>query len=260
MPIIPARMGAKRWLPVIGAAVALAIGITVFAALSTPPNVDQPKVTDPAVSAMRLASQTREAASRNDTELALSLASRALQADPANSEARQLKASLEATSVPAESPGDSGASGGQATTSDPFDKPVADILVLLPSSFRTWSRGEALSKDKSAVVTFEPRPTDAEYGRVVRAAVYANDAGGSAAATKMAVDIHKRVYPKNRATVTVGVVKDAKFGTDGKHLAAVSFARGRYAFEIILTSPPGVDLGKLKNLAVEVASSVPASK
>jgi hypothetical protein len=66
-----------------------------------------------------------------------------------------------------------------------------------------------------------------------------------------------RAYPKNLQTVTVGI-QSARFGTDGSHLAAVVFSRGRYAFEVVVTSSTGAP-ASLKAITIKVAAALPAA-
>jgi hypothetical protein len=50
----------------------------------------------------------------------------------------------------------------------------------------------------------------------------------------------------------------ARFGTDGAHLAAVSFVRGRFGFEVVATAVSG-DPKQLKTLVIQAASALPAA-
>lgn len=238
-------------------AVALAVVVWSFAALSAP-RKQAPEKKSPIVEAQRLADDAEKAASLNQTATALSLVERALQADPRNRTALRVKTTLSAPATSAQNGSSTQGSEPAIAASGAFDKPVADLTTLLPTSFKGWKQGEVVSAKPTALVTFEPSPGDASSGAVMRVAMYARDAGSAAAAAK-AVTVYKRAYPKKAASVRLAAV-DAYFGTDGKQLAAVGFVRGRYSFEIIVSAVPGVDPATLKQVAVDAAAAMPAAR
>jgi hypothetical protein len=68
--------------------------------------------------------------------------------------------------------------------------------------------------------------------------------------------VSKGSFPKDGAVVNVRGTT-GYFGTDGMRFASVAFRRGRYVFEVIVTSsgpPAGV-----KALAEQAAAAFPAS-
>lgn len=258
-----ARFSRKRLLTLGAGIVALALVITGVAALSSPREAPEKTETTAVLTAERLAQKAEDAASREHTQTALALVAKALAADPDNPTARRLQARLVAESedsAQADGGAAQPAAGSAVSAAGPYDKPIDELATLLPSKFRAWKRGAILSASQTAVVTFEPVMADPASDAVVRISLYAKDAGTSAKASSLVDKVYKRAYSKDAAKVSVGVVPTGHFGTDGSQLAAVGFARGRYAFEVIVTASPGVKPTTLKALALEAASTMPAAQ
>lgn len=237
--------------------IVLALAYSVISAISGPSRPEGPRISSRVESSRRLLAQAEQAASKFDTESALSLATKALEANPDNLAAKELRLTMIRAAADAASE-----SSGSATSKKPgvYDKAVVDIGVLLPVRFRSWNRGGTVSQKSSGVVTFEPKATDAAYGSVVRVTYYVTDLRTASKASSSALVVHKKAYPKNRTTVQVGAIKPAYFGTDGKRLAAVSMARGRYSYEVIVDAAAGTSVSRMKKLALEAASALPATK
>lgn len=245
--------------------VALAAVIFGVAAISapkeTPPEATKPI---PEVEAESLAQEAETALSNGETSTAVALAEQALKSDPKNASAQQV---IERVQLPEPQPAsntessDSSSSGSGPKPSDDgvYGSAVSDIEALLPVSIKGWSAGTVVTQKGEALVTFEPNSGTAPSKTTVRALVIAHDRASKAKAQEFVTKVDKRVYSKDKATVDIGAM-DAYFGTDGTRLAVVAFARGRYAFEVILTAQPQVKPATLKSVGIAVASKLPAAK
>lgn len=245
-----------------GTVVVLAAVILGVAAISAPKESDRaankPK---PSIQAESLAKQAEMALSNGETATALQLAGQALDADPKNVVAQRV---VERAEQPAPKPAANTDSEPDAVdpakpAADPYVKPVSDMTSLLPVSVSGWSAGTVVNQKSEALVTFEPAKGAAHARTAVRALVIAHDRGSAANAQAFLSKVDKRVYTKDRSTVDIGGV-DAYFATDGTRLAVVAFARGRYAFEVIMTAQPKVQPVALKPAGQLVASQLPAAK
>lgn len=258
----------------------LATVIFIAAALSGQSRSPRPvaEETPPAIQAEQLAQRAEEAVSQADTTTAGDLARQALRLDPANSSARRVLDRISTSSPddggsdvtdPGDSSSDPGSNGSKpkpspvttgAVPAGIYAKPVGKVSALLPATFKDWSAGTPVADSGQAVVTYEPRPGSTDARKSVRAAVYAIDSGSSSAASRYLTTVNARAYTADGATVPVGIVPTARFATDGSRSAVVAFARGRYAFEVILTVQPGVDPATMKAVAVAIASGLPATR
>jgi len=71
--------------------------------------------------------------------------------------------------------------------------------------------------------------------------------------------VDKKVYPGDGATVKFGT-QSGYFGTDGARLAVAAFARGRYAFEVVVYSQEGIKPSTLRPLAAKLAAAWSAAQ
>lgn len=261
-----------------GVAVALAAVIFGIAAVSSPKSSSDsaPKTQlANAVRAAELAQDADQALSSNETATAISLAQQALKLDAANADAKRVideaKASSSGQTSGASNGSSSSGSTPSGTTTEPapgpapatpakFLKPVADLAALLPTAISGWTAGGVVVQGQDALVTFEPKQGTPTSKQAVRALVSVHDRKTADQAKVFVTKVDKRVYPDNAAVVAVGAVPNAYFGTDGSKVAAVAFARGRFAVEVLITGQPGVDPATLQAIALRVASVSPVSK
>lgn len=145
--------------------------------------------------------------------------------------------------------------GGTPSAADPmWNTPVADVSVLLPTSIEGLSIGSITQDEIAAVVPFDPvrgGPYSASMRRVL---LSVRDAGSAEVAAKHRAQVSQVVFSSNASDVTVHGVR-GYFGTDGARLATVSFTRGRFVFEVVVTAtgdPAGV-----RDAAVRIASAFP---
>lgn len=140
---------------------------------------------------------------------------------------------------------------------DAWSKPVANLASLLPKAVAGYKTGIVEKTTGSAIVPLVPTDTGPAAGKATIAVLTVFDKKTDAAAHTY-VDQFQRAYPKDLSAVTVGTLT-GRFGTDGSHLAAVTFSRGRYAFEIVLTATRGAPLD-LKSVTLQVAEAFGATK
>lgn len=246
-----------------GTVAVLAAVILVVAAISAPKqSALETKKPSPEIQAESLAKQAETALSNGETSTAVALAEQALEEDTQNQTAKRV---IEQAESPQQNQTTTNNGDSSDETSTPvaqdqaYSKAVADMTTLLPVSVKDWSKGTVVKQKSEALVTFEPNSGNAAGRSTVRALVIAHDRGTSAKAQAFITKVDKRVYTKDKTSVDLGAV-NAYFASDGTKLAVVAFARGRYAFEVILTAQPRVKPGTLKEAAVVVASRLPAAK
>lgn len=248
-----------------GAVGALALAGVIFAAsaLSSPSKSEPPapsKLSAP-IRAEQLARSAQQALSENQTATALAAANQALKLDPQNAAAQQVVNSATTPEPSEPAPSKPATSTNTDTAADAkYLKPVSDLGSLLPASITGWTTGQMVKVKPDALVTFEPKSSTPAAGKVVRVIFNVHDQGSASKAAQFVTRVDKRAYTKNQSAVDVGAVKGAFFGTDGRGVAAVAFARGRYAFELVVAVRPGTTPGTLKQLATQLAGSFPATK
>jgi hypothetical protein len=140
---------------------------------------------------------------------------------------------------------------------DAWSKPVSNLATLLPKAVAGYTMGIVEKPKGSAIVPLEPAMPGPVAGKVTIVVLTVFDKATVAGALAY-VDQFQRAYPSDLASVTVGTLT-GRFGTDGSHLAAVTFSRGRFAFEIIATATRGAPLD-IKSIALQAAEALGATK
>jgi hypothetical protein len=200
------------------------------------------------------------ALSNEATDTAIALLERAVTLDPGNTAAKAKLAQLKKSTPVATSPGTPGGATAPATATpaptptgpDPFLGAI-DVAKLIPKGMEGFSLGSAQILAPDATVAGEPNAGGSGATNIVWAV---HDRGSEAAAQQFVDGLGKGLYSQSPATVTVRGVT-GNFGTDGTRFAAVVFRRGRYAFEVLVTSsgPPA----DAKTLAEKAAAAFPAA-
>ena len=193
-----------------------------------------------------------------ETTRAINALSSAIEIDPTNSAA---KTALQQVTNPQSSSGSDG-SGAKTppatppkttpatTAADPFaNAKVADLATLLPKAYPGFGLGTPATAAGDAEVAGSP----SGGGPISHAQWAVYDRGSAADAATFVNKVSKTLYNKNVAVVTVNGAP-AHYGTDGVRYATVSFARGRYVFEVVLTVPMS-SLKSAQAAAVQAASS-----
>jgi hypothetical protein len=145
--------------------------------------------------------------------------------------------------------------GTTTPTPGTYESKVADLASLLPTRVAGYTSQLIETSTVSAILPLQPDRTG-PANSVSLVAVTVLDKG-TVSSAEAYVTGFPRAYPKDQQAVTVGV-QTARFGTDGSHLAAIAFSRGRYAFEVVVTSSKGAPVG-LKDIAAKVAAALPAA-
>lgn len=194
-----------------------------------------------------LRTQAEDALRAGETTAALLLARSAAAADPTNAAARDLVTRLSAASStstkPTGSSSSSQASSTSASSPAPADagyiQPVADLAALLPTGLAGYALEPAVITPDSVSVSASPQQTGAETGRFIWTV---RDRKKVSRARSFLRKTTKELYGKDRASVTVHGVS-AYYGTDGGRIATVTYARGRYVFEVLLSAEAGSAVG-----------------
>ncbi len=212
----------------------------------------------PAAASQTLYQQALQAQSSGDMVRTAELAQAALDADPNNAEAKALLGAAKKAAQrlrrgigDAERSGDSscGSRSGRGVSQEVRESRVVDAH----ESPRLHSRfAAAVRRD----ITMSGNRVPASQG-VTQLSWAVHDLKSEAAAKSFVAKTSKKAFPKNPGTVTVHGTK-AYFGTDGTRFATVSFSRGRYAFEVLVTVN-GVAPKTAKSVASEAAKVFPAS-
>lgn len=251
----------------------LAVVIMVLAAVA-PWRVKPSADNDQILSKLAYARALEEEGS-GETTAAIDSLQKAVALDPDNTAAAkkldELKVSLSKQASNGTSPtneSNSGSSGDSSTNpekdpkrdpkKDPpqdFDKgwldPVDDLKALLPSQAAGYRLGYPDGTQSDMTRSGTPLRSKGESG--VLWAVH--DAGSPTKAKRFVEKTTKYLYSKDSASVNVDGVP-AYFGTDGTRFASVAWSRGRFAFEVIVTttsSPPK----SLKTVAVTASEAFP---
>lgn len=163
-----------------------------------------------------------------------------------------------------ESPGNASTDNDPTSPSDdptsPSDDPVwlnkvADIEALLPLVVDGLSRGSVVLGETDAVVPYDAQDAG-DYAAARRVLYSVHDLKTAQAASSFENQVSKIVYPKNAQRVTIDGA-NAYFGTNGDALATVAYARGRYVFEVVITT--GIPPSEFKQQAVAIATAFPDS-
>ncbi len=251
----------KRILVLVAAVIGLALLIFGISALSSAKKPAETVATTSRLSAEAqadiLAQRAVAAESKSDTATARSLAESALKLNAANQTAvavvKRLDEANPGTALTPSKPTNT------ATTPDTWLKPIKNMASVLPTSITGWSAGNIVSQKGDAQVTFTPDAEGADTGSAVRATFAVHDRGTAAKASTFVRSVDKRVYPGDGATVKFGT-QSGYFGTDGARLAVAAFARGRYAFEVVVYSQEGIKPSTLRPLAVKLAAAWSAAR
>jgi len=246
----------------------LAIVLIVFASISPltskkkPSTSGQPVASQPVDESTALYMQAVAAQKSGDLTRTAELARSAVQADPNNAEAAKLLETVTKQQAAASKPDASTPSTGATGTPKPspatdpvFLKVYKPLSVLLPTAAAGYSLGAPT--ELKGDVTMSGRPTSPNLP--IYAVIWsAHDRKTAAKAKEFVTKTSKVAFPEDSASVTIDGVP-GYFGTDGTKFATVSFARGRYAFELLVTSSPGYKPIDTKAAALAVARSFPDS-
>jgi hypothetical protein len=192
----------------------------------------------------------------SDTTAAAASLQRAVRLNPDNTDAKKKLAEIAAQQAAARQksniPPSEPKPKPSVVTVDPFSKPVKHLTVLLPKQVAGYSLGP--SQVLGADATRSGNSTDAA-SPVARALWAVHDLSSASKAKTFVSKVSKSLYPKDPGTVTIDGIS-AYFGTDGTRFATVSYVRGRFAFEVVLTSSSGSP-SALKSDATKMAEAFP---
>jgi hypothetical protein len=196
------------------------------------------------------------ALSNEATPTAIALLEHAVATDPSNTAAKaklaELKKSVAAKTPTAPAPSATPTKAPEPSGPDPFLGAI-DLKKLLPAAMDGYSLGSAQIIAPDATIAGEPDAAGSDFTNIVWAV---HDRGSESAAQKFVDGLSNGTYSKNKAPVNVKGVT-ATFGTDGTRFASVVFRRGRYAYEVIVTSS-STPLDA-KALAEKAAAAFPAA-
>lgn len=186
-------------------------------------------------------SKALDALASGDTTAAVSLLEKALSLDSNNTRARTELERIRRDAAPAAPGGDGPDPSAPGTVPAPgpapddpaFDKPVSDLSVLLPGLVEGYSLGAVVKGDANATVAGSPTDPDLGNSRCLWAV---HDGKTAAGAAQFIASVSKPLYLRDGRNVTVDGAA-GYFGTDGTRFASVVYTRGRYVFEVVLTSP-----------------------
>lgn len=265
-----ARGGGRVRTFALGAAGVALLAAVIFgvSALSGPrdatgPNL--PQTTLPASDSGDLYADAMDALASGETTRVVELLERALIADPSNAQARaELDRITRDPALAAEPGGPGNATGEPSAPPDEspavtnpdagFTSPVADVGVLLPESVPGYELALAVVVGPDASVAADP-VEGGPVGTVRRALFTVHDRATPDAADAFLRDVTRIAYPNDSANVTVDGVS-AYFGTDGTRFAVVAYKRGRFVFEVVVTTA-GQSPAALRDATVSAARAFP---
>ncbi len=213
----------------------------------------------------QLYQQALVAQASGDTSQAAVLAQQAVDANPENASAKALLAQVKKpATTPTTNPGtntgtdtdaDTGAETSPTVDVDAaFRKNYEDLKVLVPAMAAGFVLDTPLQMERDLNMSGNVDPANKTITQVSWAV---HDFKTESKAKAFVTKTSKKSFPKDSGTVSVGTTK-AYFGTDGTRFATVSFARGRYAFEVLVTTA-NTDPIKAKDIAIAAAKAFPAS-
>lgn len=150
-------------------------------------------------------------------------------------------------------PGGTAPGEGDAASGE-WDVSVDDIATLLPAKVDGLSAGSVTKDEFNAVLPFDPVAGGPYAGTMRRVLMSVRYAESAEVAATYRDQVSEVVYSKNPADVTVHGVA-GYFGTDGRSLATVSFTRGRFVFEVVVTAAGNP--AALKDATLRIASAFP---
>lgn len=256
-----ARTGRSRWSFAKKAAVtamsvfALAAVILGIAAISDPANPEdgKPGIEGDSKLSERSYDAALDALASGDTSRAITLLERAVLFDGTNTLAKNRLEKVKTDSQRPVQPGSNDAPPDDPPAPDSaFMAEVDPLAKLLPSSAQGYSFGSRVGDAPD--VTVSARPVGPPG--VVTLAVWAvHDRKTAKGAADFITNTSKKAYSKDGASVTIDGAP-GYFGTDGVRFATVTYVRGRYVFELILTSTSGAPKQE-RSLAETAAKAFP---
>lgn len=139
---------------------------------------------------------------------------------------------------------------------DAYTKAIADLASLLPKSVAGYTVGLVETSTANAIVPLQPA-AGGPLGKATIVVLTVFDKKSEAGALAY-VDKFPKAYSKDLGTITIGTLS-GRFGTDGTHLAAIVFSRGRYAFEIVATAVRGAPRD-LRPVVLQAAQAFAATR
>ncbi|MBU4557233.1 MAG: tetratricopeptide repeat protein [Actinobacteria bacterium] len=191
-----------------------------------------------------------------ETTEAIRLLEEALTRDPANQLALtaladiKAKQTRDAESGNPVSPAPDVPVSPELPSDEQYTRPVDDLATFLPRAVEGYDLGTPVTDGSDAIVAGTPEGSGSIESNVLWAVHDLQDPSGAPAFLDRT---SKALYPKDSAQVTVGSTT-AYFGTDGTRFASVSWVRGRFAFELVMSSG-GVSPVELKSAAVAAATA-----
>jgi len=250
----------------VGMIAVLVAVVLVFSALGSPGDISDPQdASSPASQAQKLVTQAGGALASGDATLAVTLAEKALSLDPTNESAVRVVQQVEAARK-TESTNGSKTQGPSETPGDPnepeepeepefddsaFEASVADLSVLLPTSFSGFLFGDVSVVGGDAQVT---GTAQAPSGAARQIAWSVHALGSRAAAESFIVKTSKVLYGKNGEGVRIDGTS-GYFGTDGTRYATAAYVRGVYVFEVLISGD--VDPSEHRQAAINAARVFP---
>jgi hypothetical protein len=243
--VLSARV--RRGLWIAGSILAATAVIVVFGAFAFPRSAVQPAPRPATAPGLQAYTDGMAALAAGETTKALALLKSAAAAGNKSAAERlaEIASSTPSPSTPVPAP-----------TDETLSRPVADVASLLPASMTGYTTTKIEKGPDGAIVAFQPTYAG-PYGKVTLVVLSVLDKGSEAQA-RAYVEQLSRAYPANAATVTVGT-RQGRFGTDGSHLAAVAFSRGRYAFEAVATASRP-DPSIVGDITIAAAAAFPAAR
>lgn len=251
-------------------ATALAALIGGLSALSPRTSVGPEEPSAAVVESRNLFDKAMDLLQSGETTAALEALKESIAKDPANEQAadelRRLTQASDANGSGGTGSGNgSGNGGGGGTPPNPgssgeYSKEQTDTSVFLPKTPAGFVAAFLESGPDSAQQPLEPSPDGSYYGLTSRVVMSVYDRGTEAQA-KSFVENAKKAYPDSSSSVALNKLS-GYYGTDAGRFAAVSFSKGRYAFEVVAAISPGGVAGQsidLKNMVLKIARTYPAT-
>lgn len=242
----------------------LAAVILVGAGLSSPkrsPQRPAASVTGQADRGNRLYEDAMAALRSGDSTRGVELLRQAASLVPTDVRVRRALATAEAsakvssTSAPDGDPAAPRPPSGNASSPATAPPPPRDSRALLPPALTEYVLGAVSQDGGELAVSLDPKPRSAVSGLVSHGVLAVHTFRDERASSHFVSSVIRASFPRSARDTSVGAIP-AYFGTDGRRVAGLSFAWGRFAVDILLTAENGDPAG-LFGAASKVAAEIP---
>ena len=231
----------------------------ISSALSSPDSANEVDSSRPVQLAEGDAVQdARKLLESGDTTGALAVLQDRLTVDSSDSDAAALIDEIEST-PPKEEPDEATPDDPPPNETDAATRmldPVEDLSILLPGDVEGFTSGIVVTGPSDVQVNFDPVVGSDTEVDIRTALVAVHDLQDHQSALAFVENVSRAGYPADGEVLSLSGV-EAYYGTDGAARSTISFAVGRFAFEVVAAAG-GADASYARVHMEQIASAFPA--